>query len=292
MSYASQPIPYPARYDYGSRRSYPTLAFVVHMAEGKDVAQYLSRKPARGVSVHYTIEQRTKRWKDGEVVRCLPEGRISGSLNPDTIRTTDDPDGYYGASYAKAALGRYWTNPNVAVVSIEIAGRAVDGPTPAQVESLLALFREVDRRYSADVDPLGHRDFQNVKRCPGKSPALVDAFAQMGRGKGGDYVSTRHFAPGQVCDVRDDAKLYDYPGGPVIGTIDPPLTRDFLGYSPKGGDYALVATDLSTGRTAWVRASSVANVRVETPAGCESERAAGRVAGLEEAEAAVAALPR
>jgi hypothetical protein len=59
------------------------------MAEGKDVAQYLARDPARGVSVHYTIEQATSRWKDGEIVRCLPEDRISGSLNPRPV--SQDP---------------------------------------------------------------------------------------------------------------------------------------------------------------------------------------------------------
>ena len=54
MTYATQPIPFPARYDYGSRVKYPTLGFVVHMAEGVNVAQFLSRNPARGVSVPLT----------------------------------------------------------------------------------------------------------------------------------------------------------------------------------------------------------------------------------------------
>ncbi len=46
-------------------------------------AQYLSHDPARGVSVHYTVEPATDRWQDGEVVRCLPEDRISGSIDAD-----------------------------------------------------------------------------------------------------------------------------------------------------------------------------------------------------------------
>ena len=103
--FATQPIPYPAAKDYGSRDRWPTLAVVWHMAEGRNVAQYLARDPLRGVSVHYTVEQATDRWKDGEVVRCLPEDRICGSINPRTIRRGDDPDGYFGASHAKAALG-------------------------------------------------------------------------------------------------------------------------------------------------------------------------------------------
>ncbi len=106
MSFATQPIPYPAANDYGPRGRWPTLAVTWHVAEGTDVAQYLSRDPARGVSVHYTVEQATDHWQDGEVVRCLPEDRISGSIDPRTVRRTDDPSSYYGASHAKAACGQ------------------------------------------------------------------------------------------------------------------------------------------------------------------------------------------
>lgn len=147
--FVDQPIPYPAAKDYGARDRWPTLAVVWHMAEGRDVAQYLSRDPLRGVAVQYTVEQETSRWKDGEVVRCLPEDRISGSINPRTIRRGDDPGGYFGASHAKAALGSYWpeTSPNCVVISVEVAGRAADGPTEAQVRSMVALWDELKRRY-------------------------------------------------------------------------------------------------------------------------------------------------
>jgi hypothetical protein len=40
MSYAEQPIPYPAAHDYGPRGRWPTFAVVWHVAEGKNVAQY------------------------------------------------------------------------------------------------------------------------------------------------------------------------------------------------------------------------------------------------------------
>lgn len=294
MSYATQPIPYPARFDYGSRASYPTRAIVFHMAEGGNVAQFLSRNPARGVSVHYTIEQAGDRWRDGEVVRCLPERRISGSINPDDIRRSDDKDGVYGASYAKRALGSYWLNPNVAVVTVEVAGFAKEGPTPKQQDSMVALFEEVDERYGG-VDVLVHADFADYKACPGKTAGIKAALARMGRGVAPErrrFMSTRGFAPGQVCDVREDAKLFNYPGAPTpVGNVDPPLTRSFLGWSPNGREYALISTDLQTGRTAWVRANAVANVRAGSE-DCEPERAKGRVAGLDEAEAAVAAIPR
>lgn len=130
------------------------------MAEGRNVAQYLARDPLRGVAVHYTVEQSTERWKDGEVVRCLPEDRISGSINPKTIRRDDDLRGYYGASHVKAAFGSWWpeTSPNCLVISVEVAGRATEGPTEAQQRSMVALWDELKRRYPRAV-PLAHRDF-------------------------------------------------------------------------------------------------------------------------------------
>jgi hypothetical protein len=62
---------------------------------------------------------------------------------------------------------------------------------------------------------------------------LKAAFAAMG-GHGTDHsevrhVSTRDYASGRVCTVRKGATLYDYPGGLVIGTVDPPRVRDYLG---------------------------------------------------------------
>ena len=290
MAFASQSIPYPARFDYGSRSGRPTLGIVWHMAEGQDVAQYLSRDPARGVSVHYTIERQTTRWEDGEVVRCLPEGRISGSINPDTIRRADDPDGYYGASFARSALGAWWSNPNVAVISVEVAGRAQDGPTSAQVGSMVALFEEVSRRYDG-IDPLAHRDLQDVKACPGRSQAMKEALARMGRGTVRRFMSTRGFVPDQLCDVRDGATLFNYPGGADIGMVTGGTVRSLLGWSPAGRDFALVSTDLSAGRTAWVKAANVSNVRTGSD-DCSVAEAAGRVDGLDEAMAAIAAIVR
>jgi hypothetical protein len=259
-------MPYPAAKDYGSRAGWPTLAVTWHMAEGKNVAQYLSRDPLRGVSVHYTVEQETDRWQDGEIVRCLPEDRISGSINPRTIRRTDDPGGYFGASHAKVALGSWWpeTSPNCLVISVEVAGFAKDGPTEAQQRSMVALSDELKARYPKAV-PLGHRDWQDVKACPGRTGAMKAAFAAMG-GHGTSYtevrdVSTRDYVSRRICTVRDDAKLFDYPGGLPIGTVDPPLIRDYLG-TDRSGDYALVGSVLDgKPRTAWVRVKAVSDIR-------------------------------
>ena len=281
--FATQAIPYPAAKDYGSRNRWPTLAVVWHMAEGRNVARYLSRDPLRGVAVHYTVEQATERWRDGEVVRCLPEDRISGSINPRTIRRGDDPGGYYGASHAESAFGTYWpeTSPNCLVISVEVAGRAAEGPTEAQVRSMVALWDELKSRYPRAV-PLGHRDFQDVKACPGRTPAMKAAFAAMG-GHGTSYsevrdVSTRDYASGRVCTVRDDAKLHDFPAGPVVGQVNPPLVRDHLGRD-RSGDWALISSELDgKNRTAWVRAKAVSDIRpVPVPSpDCSSAIAAER----------------
>jgi hypothetical protein len=264
--FVDQAIPYRAAKDYGPRDRWPTLAVTWHMAEGRNVAQCLAGDPLRGVSVHYTVEQATDRWRDGEVVRCLPEDRISGSINPRTIRRGDDPDGYFGASHAKAALGSYWpdTSPNCLVISVEVAGFAKDGPTEAQQRSIVALWDELKSRYPK-VIPLGHRDWQDVKPCPGKTPGMRAAFSAMS-GHGTSYsevrdVSTRDFIPGRICTVRAGSKLLDYPGGLAIGTVDPPLDRFYLG-ADRTGDYALVSSELDgRPRTAWVKARAVADPR-------------------------------
>jgi len=264
------PIKYRAKWDYGAR-SGPTKAVVFHMAEGTDVASYLVTERRAGVSVQYTIEQKTSRFGDGEIVRTLPERRISGSLAPDKIRRDNDPDGYYGAKHAKYALGDWWLNPNEAVISVEVAGRADDGPTPRQVESMIALFADIDRRYGR-VIPLAHRDFANYKACPGRTPAIKLAFRTMG-GHGKDFdqrperrfMSTRGFIPGQVCDVQPGTGLHDTPGGKRIAVIEGDTPRALLGYAPPwdAHEWALISvTEVGGGnRTAWVRAGKIANVR-------------------------------
>lgn len=148
-----------ARYDYG-RRTAPVLGFVVHMAEGGGTVGYLARSPARGVSVHYVVES------SGRVVQMLLESHASGSINPNDIRTTDDAV-LYGISSARAVLGSHVTDPNSAVISVELEGFAREGPNDPQVIGLQALLADVRRRYPR-IGLLGHRDFQDVKPCPGR----------------------------------------------------------------------------------------------------------------------------
>lgn len=165
------------------RKKSDIRGFVVHLAEGNNVAAYLSRNPSRNVSVQYVVEA------DGRIIAMVPELRVAGSLNPRTIRTTNDPDGYYGAKHAKAALKGLWSNPNKGVIAIEVAGKAVNGPNEAQSDALVRLYRDCAKRYPGIV-PLGHRDFQSVKRCPGKTAAMKKAFSRMG-GHGLDHDPVR-----------------------------------------------------------------------------------------------------
>jgi len=150
------------------------------------------------------------------------------------------------------------------VISVEVAGVAVERPTDAQVRSMVALWVELKSRYPRVV-PLGHRDWQDVKPCPGRTAAMKAAFAAMG-GHGKEYsevrdVSTRDYASGRICTVQGGSKLYDHPGGLAIGTINPPTVRDYLGRD-RSGEYALIGSELDgKPRTAWVKAKAVSDIR-------------------------------
>ena len=148
-----------AYYDYGRRRG-PTLALVIHMAEGGGTVGFLSRPQSRGVSVHYVIE------RSGRIVQMLDEDRASGSINPNDLRTTEGPPPF-GRSAADAVLEERWVgDPNSAVLSVEVEGYAREGPNPAQHAALVRLANDVRSRYPR-IGLLGHRDFQDYKRCPG-----------------------------------------------------------------------------------------------------------------------------
>lgn len=179
MTIADRHVDAPKRLIYGPRKASEIRGFMVHMAEGNNVARYLSGNPRRGVSVQYTVEA------DGEIVSMVPELRVAGSLNPAALRKGDDKGGYYGRSHLDHVLRGGVTNPNHYVIAVEVAGKAVDGPNAKQIDALVRLFRDCRTRYEG-IKPLGHRDQQDVKRCPGKTHAMRRAFYLMG-GHGKDY---------------------------------------------------------------------------------------------------------
>jgi len=237
-----------ARYDYGPRAG-PALAFVVHMAEGGGTVGYLSRDPARGVSVHFVIEY------SGRIVQMLSEDHASGSINPNDLRTTDD-EAVYGATVGKAVMGSWWSNPNAACLSVEIEGYAVNGPSDAQVIGLQALVADLRSRYPK-IGLLGHRDFQDYKACPGK---LIPWALIGGHGteeldmdwtgyaaKGEDWKPSDRGAAGDDAPVRltpdrGAAIVTRLPAGTIIRTVGE-FTRD-------GQNWRI--TRLPDGRTGYI----------------------------------------
>lgn len=147
-----------AYHDYGRRRG-PVLAFVVHMAEGGGTVGYLSRDASRGVSVHYVIEY------SGRIVQMLREDHASGSIDPTKLRTTNGP-APYGATVRRSVMRGWDSDPNSAVISLEIEGFAKDGPNAKQLIALGRLVADVRSRYPG-IGLLGHRDFADYKACPG-----------------------------------------------------------------------------------------------------------------------------
>jgi hypothetical protein len=125
--------------------------------------------------------------------QMLDLDEVSGSINPYTLRTNNDPNGKFGAKHAKHALGGWWSNPNHAVITVEAAGFQKDGPNPKQVETIQKLFSFLVKKYPRII-PLGHRDFQNVKPCPGQK--FFNAVYHTIGGHGMDYEKSTDGAAG------------------------------------------------------------------------------------------------
>jgi hypothetical protein len=212
-----------AYYDYGARVG-PTLAFVIHMAEGGGTVGYLSHQTPRGVSVHYVVEY------DGEIVQMLRENRVSGSINPNDLRTSDGPSPY-GASVARAVLGTWYRNPNQAVITVEVEGFAKDGPNAAQRAALKRLISDVRSRYPK-IGLLGHRDFQDYKACPGGKIPWADLGGH-GPSDATEESDMRPFPVGldpRLVTIRPGAQLLNLD----LSTQDAPT---FSGGSPKPSRY-------------------------------------------------------
>jgi hypothetical protein len=158
---------------YGARKG-PTLGIGLHMAEGGGTVGYLDKIgtiPPRGVSVHAVCD------RAGVVTQMLKWGDASGSLNP-ADRSTEK--GYYGHSVLLAVLGSWWTDPNSAIVSMEIEGYAAAGPNALQVPAVIAWGLDMRRMFTTIRGAFGHADQTDTKGCPGTTPAMKAIFAGLG----------------------------------------------------------------------------------------------------------------
>jgi hypothetical protein len=148
-------------------------AIYVHMAEGGGTASWLTRPD--GNSSHYVVEY------TGAIVQMVKETNWAGSINPRLLRMTNDaPYTYlgsrciYGRAAAVGALGTAAANdPNRYGIAIEVEGFAATGPNARQRATLAKLVNDIRRRRGAKP-ALGHRDFQDYKKCPGHLIPWVD----------------------------------------------------------------------------------------------------------------------
>lgn len=205
--------------DYGLRKG-PVMAFVVHMAEGGGTVSYLSKPNPRGVSVHYVIDY------GGHIVQMLRENHASGSINPNELRTTDDPE-VYGATVRKQVMGAWDHDPNAAVISCELEGFARDGPNATQAIALDALVEDVRSRFP-EMGLLGHRDFQDYKPCPGQK---IVWSVLGGHGPKGDDMIAFHAPQNEVggtLTVTRDTEAIPIQGGTRL-PLKAGLSRPTLG---------------------------------------------------------------
>jgi len=152
---------------------------VFHMAEGDRVVEYLSGdNVVRNVSATFAITT------EGEVVQMLPLDHTSGSLNPRDVRTSTDPDGFWGRRWTRFYDADILTGrANQRTISIECAGRGVDGPNARQVAGVIELVEKLRARYARPIGFGGHRDFADYKLCPGRSAGVKALIAELGHGR-------------------------------------------------------------------------------------------------------------
>jgi hypothetical protein len=243
------------------------------MAEGGGTVSWLTRND--GNSSHYVVEY------TGRVVQMVLESRAAGSLNANLRRTNNDsPFTFlgesitYGYTAAKACLGTYWSNPNAAVIAIEVEGFAKDGPNAKQRVALKALVADIRSRH-AKLPCLGHRDFQNYKACPGKLIPWVDygghakAVASPTAPSTEDTVKT-FIVPEQrtLAKVKTGTWLYDNSGLDASAgniQISPGRELVYVGQFSTTPDIRIIAYEPAAGDTGGSsRAYFVAAVGVES----------------------------
>lgn len=167
-----------ATHDFGES-PVPKQGIVFHMAEGNRVVEYLAGdNVVRRVSATFCITT------EGEVVQMLPLDHTSGSLNPRDVRTSNDPDGFWGRRFTRFYDPDILTGrANQRTISIECAGFAAQGPNAKQVQATIDLVATLRARYKRPIGFGGHRDFADYKQCPGKSKGVRAILDAVGHGR-------------------------------------------------------------------------------------------------------------
>lgn len=285
-----------SRYDLGPARG-PRAGILWHMAEGFGTVAYLANDPARGVSVHYVVEQ------TGRVTQMLPLDHMHSSVDPSSIRETDD-DPYtwheleirYGRTAAAAVLGDWRTpvngsgGPNHASIGIEVEGFAADGPNDAQLPAIAELAGFLEGVFPSSR-PLGHRDLQDYKACPGhRFPwELVGGHGTEELVSGITFNPTTQAQGAATMSFRTLFRISD--GAAVLVDVDGYVRNTFAGIR------ATAPVDGKAGNRQdgyLVTHNGQAHLLLATDATwtATGDAAAARATALEQAEAAVAALPR
>jgi len=194
-----------ATHDFG-KSSVPKQGIVLHMAEGSRIVEYLAGSNVlRNVSANFAITT------DGEVVQMLPLNHTSGSLNPRDVRTSNDPDGFWGRRFTRFYDPDILTGKaNARTISIECAGFAAKGPSAVQQRAIIGLVEDLRKHYRRPIGFGGHRDFADYKQCPGKSPGIKAILAAVGHGREDVVVDPPEPDPCQECQEelqRVKAKL-------------------------------------------------------------------------------------
>ena len=206
--------------DYGPRKG--TLGWNIHMAEGGDgtvgwLAQRRGEtrsawaKRVNGVSASFVI------LTDGQPVQMVGWDRAAGNLNP-RDRSTDKK--FYGRRFLLAVLGDRWTNPNAYTLSMEVCGFRAEGPSRAQVETMLALIEESKRRFPTIVGAFGHADQTDTKGCPGTAPLMLEFWERAGHGL---FITSESDMPLIDFSLASDEKAGTIkvgPNGASVVTID------------------------------------------------------------------------
>lgn len=136
------------------RRGYKPDVIVIHIQEGtmQGTESWFSN-PESGVSAHYGVS------KTGEVVQWVQDGDTAWHAG--TVRSPT----------AEIVIERLPLGPNRYSLGIECEGTARAEPTPALMDALVGLVKQLATVHGIPLDRrhvIGHREIRADKACPGK----------------------------------------------------------------------------------------------------------------------------